>query len=161
MNIQLEPIQFNDLEFVWSLRNSCRHLLHHDNKFTLTDTHIWFEKTHPQWQVIRYRHNDGFRWTRVGYVRVADVNLRNQNMYVGCDIVAAYRKRSMATEALRQFRQQCIEHNTHKWFYEVIETNIVSMQFALSFGFKLEGVKREAVYRDGKYLDSLIFGLVL
>ncbi len=42
---------------------------------------------------------------------------------------------------------------------EILKTNIASQKCAMCAGFKEEGCKKKAIYRNGEYLDSLIYGL--
>ena len=41
-----------------------------------------------------------------------------------------------------------------------VETNSISPRLYVKFGFKKEGVKRKAVYKEGKYIDLHIYSLL-
>lgn len=51
--------------------------------------------------------------------------------------------------------------NMHRIEAEVLECNLAAQQLEIDFlGFKVEGCKRESVYKSGKYYNSLVIGLL-
>jgi hypothetical protein len=48
----------------------------------------------------------------------------------------------------------------HRLNAEVLETNFASYKLQLLQGFKEEGRKRQAVFKSGKYYDSIIMGML-
>lgn len=50
--------------------------------------------------------------------------------------------------------------NLHRLEAEVIETNSASIKLIEKFGFKKEGVLREAKFQNGKFIDIYRYGLL-
>ncbi len=50
--------------------------------------------------------------------------------------------------------------NLHRIGSSVIDFNKRSLQYSLHCGYKVEGKKREAIFRDGKYWDIIELGLL-
>lgn len=51
--------------------------------------------------------------------------------------------------------------NMHRLNAEVLESNIVAQRLEIDYlGFQVEGRKRQAVYKAGRYYDSLILGIL-
>jgi len=48
----------------------------------------------------------------------------------------------------------------HRVYGEVLATNKISARMVDSLGFALEGIKREACFRNGVFLDVYIYGLL-
>lgn len=52
------------------------------------------------------------------------------------------------------------ERNMHRIQANVLTSNIASLKMHEKCGYKLEGTLREAVYKNGKYQDQWVLGLV-
>ena len=52
------------------------------------------------------------------------------------------------------------ERNMHRIQANVLTSNIASLKMHEKCGYKLEGTLREAVYKNGKYQDQYVLGLV-
>jgi RimJ/RimL family protein N-acetyltransferase len=50
--------------------------------------------------------------------------------------------------------------NMHRLDTEVLANNIASLKSALWVGYKKEGLRKDAVYKCGDYLDSICLGLL-
>lgn len=142
---------------------------HDDVLMKLTDpTHVseaqqeaWFtsasiSRTSRRY-VARLRENDEF----VGMFRVDSIDTFNGNAFVGCDILPLYQGKGYATEffvyildylfnALRLHRVELLTlHNNHR-----------AIKLYKKLGFIEEGMRREALYRDGGHQNLLAMGLL-
>jgi RimJ/RimL family protein N-acetyltransferase len=51
--------------------------------------------------------------------------------------------------------------NLHRLEAEVLELNVVAQVYEIDYlGFKIEGRRRQAVYKLGSYYDSLVIGML-
>jgi RimJ/RimL family protein N-acetyltransferase len=134
----------------------------------------WFG-TH---NVVFVTPEDQMRWyesinahtTRIFIVYLRDMAIGTYKLF---NIDWVNRKYDMSYDIIRQYRgngysklliQAGLDFsfnilNMNRIDAEVIETNHISKQVLLKAGFKQEGVKRECIYRDGKYIDSYVLGM--
>ena len=53
------------------------------------------------------------------------------------------------------------ERNLHRIYSQVLTSNTASMKMHKTCGFVQEGVKRQAVYKNGKYHDVAMMGIIV
>ncbi len=71
------------------------------------------------------------------------------------------RGKGFTTEALRMFTAYIFEAiEINRLEIEVIVGNTASKKVAEKCGFKYEGLKRQAIYKKGKYLDIELYSLI-
>jgi diamine N-acetyltransferase len=69
--------------------------------------------------------------------------------------------RGNGKQALRLLLKKVFdEFGAHRLWLDVFETNLRAQHVYRSFGFRQEGVLREAVYRDGKYHSLFLMSLL-
>lgn len=71
------------------------------------------------------------------------------------------RGKGYAKEALRCFLNFPFKKGTHRVDAEVYEFNHASIYLLKSLGFKKEGVRREAHFDGKRFVDVLVFGLLV
>lgn len=73
----------------------------------------------------------------------------------------SYREKGLGTQAVRLLVDYAFSQlNFHRVEYRAIADNERSVKTAQKVGFKMEGRRRETVYRNGKYKDDVILGLL-
>lgn len=98
----------------------------------------------------------------VGTVTWERVNRRSRIVAVaGLALLPAARGRGIATAAMRALVEQLIrERGFHRVQLEVYAFNDRALAFFARVGFVREGVRRKAYWRDGRWVDGVLFGLV-
>ena len=153
--IALRAIQRGDLSFVIAVRNECRAMLHDDTEFTLPQAEEWFDATHPRFYIASL---DG---APIGYFRTSQWDETNRRAYIGFDLHRDYRGKGLAQDAYAVFlRHMFDEIGMNKVTVEVLEHNHRAQRLYERIGFVFEGRKRQEVWRDGRYLDSMILSIL-
>jgi RimJ/RimL family protein N-acetyltransferase len=153
--ISLRELQRTDLPFLLGVRNSCRAMLHDDREFTLQEAEKWFDSAHPRFYLV------ALECRPIGYFRTSNWDDANRHVYVGCDLHESQRGKGYAQVAYDVFMRFLFNNcGINKVSLEVLSHNDRARKLYQKLGFVLEGVKRQEVWRDGRYLDSLMFSLL-
>ena len=153
--ISLRLLNSSDLSFLLEVRNSCKDALHDNREFTLKDCINWFTKTKPEFYVIEHNKQN------IGYVRTSNLSKENRSITIGADIHPKYRRMGYASAAYMII----INYLFYKMLFnridlEVLSNNTPAILLYEKLGFRYEGLKREAIFRNGKYIDSILMSIL-
>jgi RimJ/RimL family protein N-acetyltransferase len=156
MNISFKRMTASDLEFLNKVRNQYAEEYLHDNRtFTLEETISWYYKSNPDFWMILLDE------VAVGYFRLSNYSKENKNIYIGADIAPEYTGKGIAKEAYNKFIPHLFTiYNLNKVSLEVLETNERAINLYNKLGFVEEGVKREEVLKNGKWVNSIIMSIL-
>jgi RimJ/RimL family protein N-acetyltransferase len=154
--LRFEKITEKDLEFVNFVRNMyAAEFLHDSRTFTLNETKEWYKKTNPDYLIIYYYD------TRIGYIRLSNYSVYNKNIMVGADIAPEHRGQGFGKLTYQKLIPYLFEkYSLHKISLEVLSTNTVAINLYKKVGFEYEGTKRDEVYRNGKWIDSIVMSII-
>ncbi len=154
-DIRFVALTEGDLPFLLEVRNECRNFLHDDREFTLEEARQWFSSTRPQYWVI---YCDG---TAIGYFRTSCGAAGSHSIFAGADIRKSHRGLGLGYKAWCAFLNwQFSEKQRNKVALEVLQTNDRARLLYEKLGFVLEGVKRQEIYRDGEWIDSILMSML-
>ncbi len=91
---------------------------------------------------------------KIGMVRITDIDYINRSMCVGGDIAPSFQGKGYSKKMyslIFKYGFGCM--NMHRLYLSVLETNLVARSLYEKMGFVYEGTLRQAIYKDGKYLD--------
>lgn len=156
MELLFHKIQPHDLPFLCKVRNHyAEDFLHDSRTFTLEQTTEWFEKTNPNFWIIRDKDR------RIGYFRLSNHSVENKNIYIGADISPEFRGLGYAKKAYSIFIPFLFEkYELNKISLEVLSTNQVAINLYKKLGFFQEGIKRQEVWKKNTYVDSIIMSIL-
>jgi RimJ/RimL family protein N-acetyltransferase len=99
---------------------------------------------------------------RAGTMRFERTNVRNRIAHLGrLAVHPDFRGRRVADVAARDFQRHLIrELGLHRLQLEVYGFNERAQRHAERSGFVREGVRRKAYWRDGEWVDGVLYGLV-
>lgn len=99
---------------------------------------------------------------RAGTMRFERVNRRSRIADLGgLAIHPAFRGGRIADEAARLFQRHLIEElGLHRIQLEIYGFNERAVKHAERAGFTKEGVRRKAYWRDGEWVDGVLYGFV-
>lgn len=121
----------------------------------------WFESLSLSKKSRRYVVKELSSLDFVGVVRVDQIDLNNRSVCVGLDITPEKRGMGYATEVydwiLEYFFNQ---KGMNRIYLATLETNNIALNLYKKLGFKVEGVSRSAIYRDGRFLDLIWMSLL-
>jgi RimJ/RimL family protein N-acetyltransferase len=97
----------------------------------------------------------------VGLVRMDEHDLVNRSVRVGADVVHDLRGQGWGTRIYQALERYCFDYlNVHRMWLLVLETNVRALHLYEKRGFIVEGKLRQAVYRDGRYVDYIVMSLL-
>jgi RimJ/RimL family protein N-acetyltransferase len=145
-----------DIPLLNEIRNECaKEYLHDSRTFTVEESVEWFEKTKPDFWAIELNSK------MIGYFRLSNYSEANHNLYVGADLHKEHRGRGFAYQAYIQFIPFLFkEYDLHKISLEVLATNERAFNLYKKIGFKVEGIKREEVLKEGQYINSIVMSIL-
>ena len=92
---------------------------------------------------------------------VGDIDWKNKNAEIGYWLGKKYWGQGLASEAVKLIVKFGFEQlKLHRIYGIVSEENIASQKVLEKCGFKLEGELKEEFYRDKKWHNGLIYGLL-
>jgi len=93
----------------------------------------------------------------VGLVYMDELDLQNRSMRIGANVVPELRNQGYGKKIYAALKIYAFEQlNLHRLWLCVLETNTFAIQVYEKCGFKVEGRYREAIYRNGKYVDYIL-----
>ncbi|MEF3353788.1 GNAT family protein [Paenibacillus sp. GYB006] len=96
----------------------------------------------------------------IGGINLNSINERNGTFSIGIVIDKEYRGKGYGTSAMKiLLKYAFLERRLNKFNDYVLEGNVGSAQMMRKLGCIQEGVRRQVVYVNGKYLDFIMFGL--
>lgn len=154
--ISFKRLEETDLEFLNEVRNNCAIEYLHDSRiFSLSDTLNWFKTTHPNYYIIL---NKG---KKIGYFRLSNHSIINQNIYIGADLHPKFWGKKLAYPSYQKFIGYLFfNYNLNKISLEVLSTNIRAYNLYKKLGFIQEGIKRQEVFKQNQFIDSIIMSLL-
>jgi len=97
----------------------------------------------------------------VGLVRMDEMDKMNASIRVGADVAVKLRGLGYGKKIYEAIKRYCFDYlNVHRVWLLVLETNEVALKLYRKQGFKVEGKQRQAIFRDGKYLDYLMMSIL-
>jgi RimJ/RimL family protein N-acetyltransferase len=80
---------------------------------------------------------------------------------LGMEIKKGYRNKGIGTRMMQHALEWAMSRQVYRVELEVFAENLPAIHLYQKFGFEVEGRKRHAVYKWGRYLDMLVMGLLL
>jgi RimJ/RimL family protein N-acetyltransferase len=151
-----------DLPELWKLKQESWLNTHRITFNTMDEQEAWFETldSHPHSpsQLILVAHGPVANF---GIFKILGVDYINRTAEVGWDVFEYNRGKGLGKKLVAAGSAFCFQIlNLHRITAEILETNIASQKCAENAGYVCEGAKREAVHKQGVYVDSLIYGLL-
>ena len=96
----------------------------------------------------------------VGIFNLNSVDERHGTFSIGMQIIPEECGRGYGTAAMRiLLRYAFDERRLHKYFGSVLEDNAASAAMLKKLGCVQEGVRRQQIYMNGRYMDEILYGL--
>ncbi|MFX0163473.1 MAG: GNAT family N-acetyltransferase [Candidatus Hodarchaeota archaeon] len=97
----------------------------------------------------------------IGVVDLFDIDWENKKAEIGYWLGKKYWGRGLMTEAVKLILKFGFEDlKLHRIYARLFEENIGSKNVLEKCGFKLEGIIREATFRNNKWHNGLIYGIL-
>lgn len=153
--LYLRPLTYEDLPFLLSVRNQSLEYIHNNSVFSLQDAQTWFITTNPNYLIVCCGSTD------IGYFRTSNYDPINRHIMAGCDLLETYRGLGLGYKSWLLFLDMAFTTiRVHKVSLEVLETNQRAINLYKKLGFKVDGLKRDEVFRDGCWIGSILMSLI-
>lgn len=121
-----------------------------------------------QWYLNNIENNNNLRFIiednngeAVGLATLTDIDWKNRKAIHGIKLDNKNRKRGLGTDALISIMRYAFnELQLNRLDASILEYNIASIKLHEKYGWKVEGKQRKAVYKNGKYNDLIIIGIL-
>lgn len=160
--VSLRPVEETDLEVLRSLRNE------QSTWTNLTDIQLITAEQQKQWfqsigtsSTRMYFVACSEKHAFLGMVRMDEIDTINRSARVGCDIFPELRGRGNGSKVFDVILKYCFDYlNLHRVWLAVASFNVVASKMYAKKGFRVEGVYREALYRNGAYHDYHLMSIL-
>lgn len=161
-DLYMRAIDESDLEPIRKMRNDPSTWTYLTD-ITLLDSNAqrdWFRSLHKS-SKHRYYAVANAKHRLVGLVRMDEIDLINRSARIGCDVIPRYRGHGIGSKIMGGLVRYCFNYlNLHRVWLAVLETNKAAIRVYEKVGFKPEGRYKEAIYRDGRYVDYLLYSMI-
>ncbi len=102
-----------------------------------------------------------WKWPKIGLYKISNIDNISRCYDSAHDVLKAKRGQGYGNKVLEagvDFGFEIL--NIHRITSEILEFNVASIKNCEKAGFVVEGKKRKAIYKNGKYVDSIVVGLV-
>jgi RimJ/RimL family protein N-acetyltransferase len=164
-NIVLRKIEKIDLPILLELKQESWLSHHQTIVLNSVDQEQWFNSlnnNHKTLILIATKEQQSF-----GVIKLTNIDTISRKTDMSWDIFAPYRgtsklnERGLATtfaEAGCTFAFKVL--NLRRIDGEILENNKAALKLAYQVGFIQEGLKRQAIYKQGRYINSIVIGLL-
>lgn len=165
-NLRLRAIEREDIPTFLRWFNDPevrRHLLMHE-PMSRAKEERWFEEhlSRKDEFLFAIEVKEGKDWVHIGNLGLHKIDWKNRVATFGIVIgEKAYWNRGYGTEAVRTaLRYAFFELGLNRVELETFSFNRRAIRCYEKVGFRHEGTRRQALYRDGRYHDILIMGIL-
>ena len=158
--LRLRALERKDLPLfvAWLNDPEVRENLFVSHPLSMAEEEIWFERMLKQSQLERplcIEVKSGDEWQVIGNLSLMDISNTNRNAELGIVIGDKnYWSQGYGTEAIRILVNHAFkELNLHRVYLRVYATNPRGIRCYEKVGFRHEGTQREAIFKNGKYID--------
>ncbi len=124
----------------------------------------WFETACTDTQTKRFiiETTDRKENAAIGMIYLTDFDWKNRCVVSGIKLASfAPRRQGYAADAVKAlFRYAFDELQMHRIEMEILSDNEASRRLYEKCGAKCEGTKRDAVYKDGHYIDQCVYAVL-
>lgn len=154
-----------DLTCLFNLKNEAHEMHHRVALINEDDQEKWFEsldKEVYQPKNLILIGLDPKSNNEIGAFFLTNINYINRTADVGLDVYKEHRGKGFGTRFMHSGIYFCRDIlNLRKLSCEILENNHPSQKMCKKNNFVHEGTKKEQVYKAGKYIDSLVYGLII
>lgn len=171
-DIVFRPVESIDLEPIRALRNdpSTWGQLTAIGHISAEAQRDWFtglqgDSSRAYFAVFKEKRDDHYpvyyEGEFVGIIRMDEIDRNNRSVRVGADVVPTLRGQGYGTRIYKALLKYCFDYmGMHRVALLVLDTNEVGKKLYFNVGFKLEGKHREAIFRNGQFVDYLAMSIM-
>ena len=170
--IVFRPVEEKDLEVIRTLRNdpSTWGQLTSIGHISADAQSAWFSRldgdpSRAYFAVFTEKQDEHYpvyyEGDFIGIIRMDEIDRTNRSVRIGADVVPALRGQGYGTRIYKALLKYCFDYmGMHRAWLLVLDTNEIGKKLYFSAGFKLEGKHREAIFRNGQFVDYLAMSIL-
>jgi RimJ/RimL family protein N-acetyltransferase len=121
----------------------------------------WYQKAVTDKKNLRFTVVARETGEAVGMVNLVDLDWKNGSAFQGIRLAASGRGKGYGMDAVMSLMRYAFEElRLHRLNSSIIQYNFRSQKMYERCGWKIEGKKEQAVFRNGRYWDLLITGIL-
>lgn len=162
-NLSFRKLSSEDLSLLLELKNESWFGTHKISILNIEDQIHWYQSLdknpHTPNNLFLIAEDNNLK---IGVFKFNNIDWYNRRADVGWDIFKKYRGKGYGINLVSsgvKFANQLLQ--LHRLTAEILITNLPSIKCAEKAGFILEGTKKQEIFRDKKYIDNLIYGIIL
>jgi RimJ/RimL family protein N-acetyltransferase len=164
-NFRLRLLDEDDLSFVKDLRQDAQTQLYLGTFCFISETtqKDWFLsiKNNNSKKYLIFEKEDAGSYSKIGMVRLTDIDYINSSVCVGGDISPEFRGKGYSKIMYKLIFDLCFnQYNLNRVWLFVLSYNNVALSLYKKLGFTEEGCQRKAIYRNGKYHDYIMMSIL-
>lgn len=162
---RLRMLELSDLTFVKDLRLDESTSVNLGTFIFINDTmqKKWFDSlcVREDYKVFIFEKIENEVCTRLGYVRLSDIDRVNLSICVGGDISHDFRGQGLGKILYSLILSLCFhEWNMNRVWLLVVEYNTIARSLYNSLGFIEEGKQRSAIFKNGSFHDYIMLSII-
>lgn len=152
----------SELPELWKLKQESWLNTHQITINTMEEQEAWYDTLdnhpHSPKTLVLMAHGSVANF---GIFKIANIDYVNRVADVGWDVFEHHRGKGLGRKLVAAGSAYAIYIlNLHRLNAEILTTNVASQKCAEAAGYVKEGVKRASVHKVGKYVDSIVYGLL-
>ena len=121
----------------------------------------WYLRISSSRKSYRFVAREKLSSSIVGVFRIDELDHLNQSAQIGLDVHPDFQNRGFGTEIYKIFFNTLFNNwNLNRLYLETLASNTRARKLYAKLGMKEEGQAREAIFRDGKYNDLILYSLL-
>ena len=160
--LKFRVIKKKDLDLLINLRNetSTWEMLKNIDLIDHSKQINWFDKLKND-PSRKYFVIENLKNLFLGVIRMDEIDYINRTIRIGCDIIKKERGKGYGSQTFDLILDYCFNYlNMNKAWLEVVTYNKSALKLYKRKGFVKEGLIRKNIYRNGKYFDSILMGIL-
>lgn len=96
-----------------------------------------------------------------GIFKILNIDWQNRKAEVGWDVYKSHRRKGLGKQLVKAGVSFCFNIlNLRRLDAQILQDNEASIICAKHAGFALEGVQKKAIFKNGDYVDNVLFGVL-
>lgn len=121
----------------------------------------WIESLESNINILRCMIDDKQGKRTVGTVILSDIDYKNGTAEIQIKLLGDFQGKGYGTDTIRTMVNYCFnELRLHCIYARINEDNTSSQKMVERVGFNREGVLRDRVFKEGKYLDVITYSIL-
>ena len=159
--VLLKPLEKDDMEILHFMINDpdmSNMVVGWSKPISMVEQERWFENLKND---LNIRYAISYNGKTVGSAIIHDIDWKNKSVTLSIKVLKDYCKIGIGKDTIKTLIEYCFnELNVNRICAEVLDYNISSNSLFKSCGFVLEGTKRNAIYKKGKYNSLNLYSIL-